>query len=125
MKTHLEAAIKVSHQIKEYGATFLLVNGSMTEKITDISVVCDLTKISHKTLLNHVTPGRIKKSSFGCGPRAILGSAVEQEIVNYIVWMDDEGWPLSWRRIRIIARGIAVESGMKNFSASNRWKNVF
>ena len=125
MKTRLEAAIKAYHQIKEYGATFLLVNGSMTEKITDISVVCDLTKISHKTLLNHVTPGRIKKSSFGCGPRAILGSAVEQEIVNYIVWMDDEGWPLSWRRIRIIARDIAVKSGIKNFSASNRWKNGF
>ena len=85
MKTRLEAAIKAYHQIKEYGATFLLVNGSMTEKITDISVVCDLTKISHKSLLNHVTPGQIKKSSFGCGPRAILGSTVEQQIMNYIV----------------------------------------
>ena len=67
MKTRLAAAIKAYHQIKEDGATFLLVNGSMTEKIIDISVVCDQTKISHKTWLNRVTPGRISKSSFGCG----------------------------------------------------------
>ena len=125
MKARLEAALKGYRQIKQYGATYLIINGTMTDKITEISMVCDVTKISYKTLLNHVTPGRIKKRSFGCGPRTILGSAVEQEIVDYIVWMDNEGWPLSWRKIRIIARDIARKHDIKKFSASNRWKNWF
>ena len=88
-------------------------------------MVCDLTKISHKTLLNHVTPGRIKKSSFGCGPRAILGSAVEQQIVDYIVWMDGEGWPLSWRRIPIIARDIAVKRVYQEFQRLKQMEKWF
>jgi len=37
MKTRLEAAIKAYHQIKEYVATFLLVNGSMIENNRHIS----------------------------------------------------------------------------------------
>jgi len=90
-----------------------------------VKVVCALTKIGYNTLRNHITPGRIKKTSFGCGPRSLLGGATEQHIVEYIVWMDEEGWPLSWRRIRIIARDIARKNGILDFSASNRWKKGF
>jgi len=48
-----------------------------------VKVVCALTKIRYNTLRNHSTPGRIKKTSFGCG--SLLGGATEQHIVEYIV----------------------------------------
>ena len=124
-KERLNAAITAYNQIQKHGGTYLVINGTMTEKITDVKVVCALTKIRYNTLRNHITPGRIKKTSFGCGPRSLLGGATEQHIVEYIAWMDEEGWPLSWRRIRIIARDIARKNGILDFSASNRWKKGF
>ena len=124
-KDRLDAAINAYSQLKKHGATYLVMNGHLSEKITNMSVICDMTKISVHTLRNHVTPGRIKKSSYGSGPRAVLGEAAEQQIVEYIVWMDNEGWPLSWRRIRVIARDVAKRNGVDSFSASNRWKNGF
>ena len=124
-KDRLDAAINAYSQLKKHGTTYLVMNGHLSEKITNMSVICDMTKISVHTLRNHVTPGRIKKSSYGSGPRAVLGEAAEQQIVEYIVWMDNEGWPLSWRRIRVIARDVAKRNGVDSFSASNRWKNGF
>ena len=83
-KERLNAAITAYNQIQKHGATYLVINGTMTEKITDVKVVCAPTKIRYNTLRNHITPGRIKKTSFGCGPRSLLGGATEQHIVEYI-----------------------------------------
>ena len=90
-KERLEMAINAGKQLQKYKATLLILNGQESEPITDFKQLAKLTNIKYSTLMNHLTPGRIKKNSFGTGPRCVLGAAVEKLIVDHIIWMDEQG----------------------------------
>jgi hypothetical protein len=72
-KERLEMAINAGKQLQKYKATLLILNGQESEPITDFKQLAKLTNIKYSTLMNHLTPGRIKKNSFGTGPRCVLG----------------------------------------------------
>ena len=44
--------------------------------------------------------------------------------MDHMIWMDEQGWPLSWRKISIIARDIAKREQI-SCDACRQWRKYF
>lgn len=119
--------LQALEQIRKFKCSYLFRNGIRSGKLTSLRHVSNFLGLPYVTLYKHqphVKAKYLKKTSFGTGPGCHLGAAAEAELKKYITWMDERGFPLGWRAIRIIAHEIGQKYGLA-FEASSGWVRRF
>lgn len=124
----LQIGIRACEQIKKFGRTILKKDGEESFPITNPGDVARFLGLHPETLRRHLTDQRdkyLKKTENTTGPRCLLGKSLENELCNYIVWMDERGFPLPWHKVTMAARELAIAHNISNFMASAGWMDGF
>lgn len=126
----LALALQALEQIQEVGFTYLLKDGLRSSQLTTLRHVSNFLGIPYATLHKHQahlksTSYGAKKDSFGTGVGPLLGSGGEEALEKHILWMDEHGFPMSWKKIKVVARDISKIHNVNDFVASSGWVKRF
>lgn len=126
--SRLKIGVRACEQIQEFGFTLLKKDGLETFRMHSYTQVARSLGLNPETLRRHQTHMRGKhlmKTDNIVGPRCQLGKALESEIIRYLVWMDDRGFPLAWHKVGMVARELSMAHGVNDFVASPGWVEKF
>lgn len=124
----LQIGVNACEQIKKFGFSYLKKDQIESFKLCSVKAVAQFLDLNPETLRRHQAHKRenfLIKTDNVTGQRPLLGKHLEAELIRYLIWMDERGFPLTWPKVAVVARDLSKMHNVEDFIASPGWISCF